>query len=279
MRRLAVIAAFLAILLAGYGAHTATQSAGPEKTTADTVTRSTQPEETTADTATGSTQSETTAGTTAGTAAVPEKTATATDAPAGWVTAIGDSVMLGAVDALLQEVPNLSLIDAQGSRQFPAAIDILRQRGAAGQLGDGVIVHIGNNGPFTAEQFYEMMRMLASVRKVLIVNLTVPPDVEDPIAVPNNAMLAAGTQRFPNAVLVDWHAASAGHPEYFGEDGIHLSLQGAQAYADLISAYLGGPEEGSVVPSGSQERTYWGEGGTFGECVGPPSWCAITLTP
>jgi hypothetical protein len=36
-------------------------------------------------------------------------------------------------------------------------------------------------------------------------------------------------------VLVDWHARSAGHPEYF-YDGLHLTPSGARAYAGLISA-------------------------------------------
>jgi hypothetical protein len=73
--------------------------------------KSAQPQETTVDTITGSTQPETTAETAAipEKAAPPEKTAPpekaappTTVAPAGWVSAIGDSVMLGAVDALLQ---------------------------------------------------------------------------------------------------------------------------------------------------------------------------------
>ena len=79
-----------------------------------------------------------------------------------------------------------------------------------------MVVHVGNNGPFTAGQFDEMMQVLAGVREVLIVNLTVPPGVEDPVAVPNNAVLAEGARRYPNTVLVDWHAASANHPEFFG---------------------------------------------------------------
>ncbi len=113
MRR-STVAAFLAILLTGCGAEAPTESAQLEETTADTTTESTRPE------------------TTAETAAAPEKTvapeetavpeemaAPAPVVPAGWVTAIGDSVMLGAVDALLQKAPNLALIDAQGSRQPP----------------------------------------------------------------------------------------------------------------------------------------------------------------
>ncbi len=143
-----------------------------------------------------------------------------------------------------------------------------------------MILHVGNNGPFTAEHFDEMMQVLAGVRKVLIVNVTVPPGVKNPIAVPNNDILADRVRRYQNTVLVDWRAASAGHPEFFGEDGTHLTLQGAQSYADLISAYLEGPEEeGSVAPPGPQERISKGEKGSSGVCVGPSSWCVDTATP
>jgi hypothetical protein len=37
-------------------------------------------------------------------------------------------------------------------------------------------------------------------------------------------------------MLVDWRAASANHPEFFAEDSIHLTLEGAQAYAELVAA-------------------------------------------
>ena len=232
-----------------------------KETTTITTTATTQPESTTV------------------TAAVPEKTTPATTAPhAGWVSAIGDSVMLGAVEALQQKMPNLGLLNAQGSRQPAAAIDIMREWRTAGYLGDAVVIDIGNNGPFTSEQFDEMMGVLAGVPKVLIVTLTVPPGVENPVAASNNTVLIEGAQRYPNAVLVDWHGASANHPEYFSGDSTHLSLQGAQAYADLIASRLG-RSEGSVAPPGPQETISWGEGGFFGKCVGPRSWCVVTTTP
>ena len=101
-----------------------------------------------------------------------------------------------------------------------------------------MVVHIGNNGPFGAEKFQEMMQVLARVRKVLVVNMMVPHGVNNPVVVPNNSMLAERVRRYPNAVLVDWHAASAGHPAFVERDGIHLTLQGAQAYADLTTGYL-----------------------------------------
>jgi hypothetical protein len=154
-------------------------------------------------------------------------------APAGTVTAVGDSVMLGAVDTLHEEIPNLTVLDARGSRQAPEAIGVLRQLRASGKLGDVVIVHIGDNGTFTAEEFDEMMGVLSGVRKVLVVNVTIP---DGHSWVPNNEVLADGVRRHPDkAVLVDWYAASAGHPEYFW-DGLHLTPQGARAYADTIAA-------------------------------------------
>jgi hypothetical protein len=95
-----------------------------------------------------------------------------------------------------------------------------------------VIVHIGNNGFFAAEQFDEMMRVLSGVRRVLVVNVTVPDGKN---WVPNNEVLADGVRRYPDrAVLVDWYGVSAGHPEYFW-DGIHLTPRGARAYADVIA--------------------------------------------
>jgi hypothetical protein len=156
------------------------------------------------------------------------------ETPTGTVTAVGDSVMLGAVETLQQEIPNLAVIDARGSRQAAEAIAVLRQLRATGKLGNVVVVHVGNNGPLTAEQFDEMMGVLSGTREVLMVNTTVPDGYS---RAPNNEVLADGARRYPNrAVLVDWHAASAGHPGYFW-DGLHLTPPGARAYANLIAAH------------------------------------------
>jgi lysophospholipase L1-like esterase len=149
------------------------------------------------------------------------------------VTAIGDSVMLSAAPTLEQTLPNMGINAAVG-RQVSAAIDILRARRAAGQLGAIVVVHLGNNGTFTARQFDEMMQVLAGVKRVVFVNVKVPRPWEGP----NNTALADGVKRYPNAVLVDWHTASANRPELFWSDGIHLNPEGAKVYADLIAASI-----------------------------------------
>ena len=51
----------------------------------------------------------------------------------------------------------------------------------------------------------------------------------------NNAVLADGVKRYASAELINWHAASAGHPELFWSDGVHIKPEGARVYADLIA--------------------------------------------
>jgi hypothetical protein len=79
-----------------------------------------------------------------------------------------------------------------------------------------------------------MMEVLADVRLVAFVNVKAPRPWEQP----NNSMLAEEVQQYPNIVLVDWYAASAGRPELFVNDGIHLQYDGQRVYTELISAHL-----------------------------------------
>jgi peptidoglycan/LPS O-acetylase OafA/YrhL len=152
----------------------------------------------------------------------------------GSVSAIGDSVMLGAVGGLQKDIQGLTVVDAEVGLQVYAATDTLRYRRASGQLGDVVIVHLGNNGTFTRGQFDEIMRILSGVDRVVFVNVSVPRAWEEP----NNEVIAEGVERYPSAVLVDWHSASADRPEIFYRDGYHLRPGGLRLYADLISSYF-----------------------------------------
>src|SRR5262245_7992580 len=150
------------------------------------------------------------------------------------VTAIGDSVMLGAVDALVQTIgPDRTLIDAEESRQFSAGVDRIEQYKNEGKLGDDVVVQLGTNGTIDPDEFDRMMRLLKG-HKVIIVNAKVPRAWEDQV----NQVLADGVKRYKNAVLIDWHTIGGDHPEYFYDDGLHLRPEGAQAYAQLVLAKL-----------------------------------------
>jgi peptidoglycan/LPS O-acetylase OafA/YrhL len=155
---------------------------------------------------------------------------------AGRVLAIGDSVMIGAAKQLGRLIGAIE-VDAKVSRQAKAAIKLVSERREAGQLGDVVIIHIGSNGSFSARQFDDLMAQLADVRRVVVLTVKVPRRWEGP----NNNVIVEGVKRYPNAVLVDWHAASADHPELFWRDGIHLQPAGAILYADLIAAAVNAP--------------------------------------
>lgn len=145
--------------------------------------------------------------------------------------AIGDSVMLGASRYLSRTIGAVD-VDAKVGRQVSAAIRILQSRKDANALPSIILVHLGNNGTFSAGQLDQMMRLLGPNRFVVFINTKVPRAWQ----APNNAALLEGVKRYPNAALVDWNAISSGHPEWFWQDGIHLRPEGAQVYANLIAS-------------------------------------------
>ena len=152
----------------------------------------------------------------------------------GSVSAIGDSVMLGAVRGLQKDIRGLTVVDAEVGLQVYDAIGILKSRRASGQLGNLVVVHLGNNGTFTKRQFDQIMRILYGVDRVVFVNVSVPRPWEEP----NNEVISSGVERYQNAELVDWYSASVNHPEYFYKDGFHLRPKAQKIYVDLVSSHL-----------------------------------------
>jgi hypothetical protein len=151
------------------------------------------------------------------------------------VTAIGDSVMLGAAYTLASNIPGIDL-DAAVGRQASAAIGLLQQKAAAGLLGEVVVVHIGNNGTLTSDQFDQLMAVIGPERKVIVLNLHVPRAWEEG----NNAVIASGVTRYANAVFIDWSAAGNTYPELLYNDSIHLTPSGAAYYSQLVIAAIGG---------------------------------------
>ena len=153
--------------------------------------------------------------------------------PAGRVTGLGDSVLLEAKATLEARLPDAS-IDAQVGRQFKELLAEATSLRDSGQLGDEVILQLGNNGPVTGSQFDDIMGILRNVHRVVVVNVKVPRPWEGP----NNTMLADGVGRWSNAVLVDWHRQGAAHPEFFGDDGTHMGPAGVSVFVQMILANL-----------------------------------------
>jgi lysophospholipase L1-like esterase len=170
---------------------------------------------------------------------------TAPGTPVTTVTAIGDSVMLGAYVPLKSTVDTMFNapvmgIDAAESRQFSAGVDLIQAYKDKGQLGQDVVVQLGTNGNVDPADFDRMMGILSDRNKVVIINAKVPRAWEQQV----NDTFAAGVPKYKNAVLLDWHSYGGAHPEFFYDDGTHLNPTGRDAYAQYVARALSG-EPGS----------------------------------
>jgi len=167
----------------------------------------------------------------------PASTAPPTTAPVAvagsGITAIGDSVMLGSRFALAERMPGI-YVNAAVSRQWYTAPEIANALDRAGYLRQTVVVHLGTNGAVTNGALDKLLDELGPARRVLLVNTRVDRPWEQLV----NQRLAETVSSHANARLVDWYAASNGHPEYFVHDGVHLTKDGTHAYADLIAQSL-----------------------------------------
>jgi peptidoglycan/LPS O-acetylase OafA/YrhL len=134
------------------------------------------------------------------------------------VTALGDSVMLGAAEELAQAYPGEMDVDAIEGRTVPDGVELLVERAERGWLGELVVVHLGSNGPLYADQITRIMHAVDSDRHVIFVNVQVPRRWEGPV----NQALSSEVAKYSNASLVDWHSQSAGRHEWFQPDGVHI---------------------------------------------------------
>ena len=152
----------------------------------------------------------------------------------GTVSAIGDSVMLGARSVLKDVIPG-TRVDAAVSRYPGAFIGKLKRYVAGNRLAPIVVLHPGTNGVLPESMMREMLDILVDSPRVVVVNTNMPRTWREP----NNNVMADVVPEYPNAVLADWRAASLDKPEYFASHGIHLTEKGAKAYANLIKQAAG----------------------------------------
>jgi hypothetical protein len=144
------------------------------------------------------------------------------------VTAIGDSVMLGAADELADAGV---VVDATVSRQLRDTIEFVAQFHEHGQLGDTVIIHLGNNAAFTVSELDTLMDELNDVPDVIVLTLHTPKNW----AAPNNRLLRDLPARHPNVQVVDWEQLATQCPgDCLYADRTHLTPHGQQYYTQLI---------------------------------------------
>ena len=150
------------------------------------------------------------------------------------VTAVGDSVLLGAKPLLEHQIDGV-VVDADVGRQFADVVSTLRTYRDEGRLGNAVVVQTGNTGPINPGQFDQLLQMLRDVPKVLVVNVKVERAWQNA----NNDVIREAITKVPNTVLIDWHAMAGAHPEAFYDDGLHLTPSGIRLFTGAVLSALG----------------------------------------
>ncbi len=147
------------------------------------------------------------------------------------VLAIGDSVMLGAANTLLAELPQIR-IEAFESAQFPEGVARIRAEVAKppAERSDVVVLHLGTNGVFDPAQMGELRRLSIGLDRLVVLNVRAPRSWESFV----NEQLAP-TADWSKVRFVDWHKISADRPDWLTGDQVHLTKDGQNAYAALIA--------------------------------------------
>jgi hypothetical protein len=164
---------------------------------------------------------------------------------------LGDSVMAGlrfssAAQAALSSPYDVTL-DAKVCRalrepscstkydgQPPAALTVLRAN--AGRIGDALVMMAGYNDGTIGPGLDAIMAEAAAQGIPHVLWLTYR-NVTGRYS-GSNATLWAKTADYPILTVADWNAYSAGHGDWFGGDGLHLTGSGAMGLAQFLVANL-----------------------------------------
>ena len=158
---------------------------------------------------------------------------------AGHVTAIGDSVMLGAADQLLPPSTPVGRRPGRPSTprragSSPAGVDkIAGVPQDTGQLGQDVVVQLGTNGTVDPERLRPHDGILAERRQE---GRDRQRQGAAALGAAGQRTLADGVKRYKNAVLSTGTTIAGDHPEFFWDDGIHLRPEGAAVLRPASSA-------------------------------------------
>ena len=145
------------------------------------------------------------------------------------ITAVGDSVMLAVSVPLHQAFPGI-YVNAVVSRHTFEGLNLLRQLKSTGSLRPVVIVGLGTNGGVSTQQIRQLVAIVGSKRKVVLVNTFVPLPYEQP----TNRVLAAAARTYPNVTLANWYKIISVRTRLLWPDGIHPMPPGAKIYAAMI---------------------------------------------
>jgi len=114
-----------------------------------------------------------------------------------------------------------------------AGVVVVRKLAAAGRLRPVVIVGLGTNGPVSPAQIQQLRAAVGS-RWLVLINVFERRPWEREV----NTTLASTARRYPNVLLVNWHAAIEHHAGLLWSDRIHPQPSGGRLYAKVVRAVV-----------------------------------------
>jgi hypothetical protein len=141
--------------------------------------------------------------------------------------AVGDSLMVSVTPWMSAQGFR---VHAKVGRQFSTAPGIVRSFGSS--LPRNLVVELGTNGTVAPGACRSVITTAGKYRRVFLVTARVPRSWEaGNIATLRSCDASYSAKRVR---IIDWYAHSAGHPEWFGGDRVHLSSSGRAAFQQLI---------------------------------------------
>lgn len=105
-------------------------------------------------------------------------------------------------------------------------------------LGSTVVIDVGYNDPpdgYGAD-VDRVMQVLARQGVATVIWVTLQE--HRALYRATNAAIRTAAKRWPQIRIADWHDASRSRPAWFGDDGLHLSAQGAMGLARFLRPLL-----------------------------------------
>lgn len=168
---------------------------------------------------------------------IPTTSLAASDANSASVLVIGDSVTLGAKDAIESTIAK-SFVDAKENRGIETACGILAGYAATGNLPPIIVISLATNQRnITDQTLQDIVNVAGNDRRFILVTAYAGPlQPRDS----QNATLKNYANSHDNVYLADWWSVSHDNWSLMYADHIHLNPSGRAVYAKLLSNMIEG---------------------------------------
>lgn len=150
------------------------------------------------------------------------------------VTVFGDSMIAASATGIEYAMPGVTL-HGLSNMQYSDAFDMVNKELQAGTVGRAVVLDYGTNAGISDPNVVrQVINALGNHRMIFLVNLYSPSTFIDS----SNELLAQVADEYANVTVIDWNSVAKENPSYFQVDMTHTSIEGANAFGQLIEDSL-----------------------------------------